>query len=299
MERIREVNKTFLITVAAAVGASFFIGAIPALEENPLFQLLISQLIYAVPVFIYLGKSRGNRLEALRIHGLKTGSILLLVVFSYLITPVLNLLNAVSLLFSTNVINNSLTGIIKEYPLWLSVIAIGMVPGILEECVYRGVFFNEYRKINPRMGILLSGLLFGLMHLNINQFVYAFVMGIIFALLVEATDSLLSSMLVHFCINGTSVVLSRTAPDMAMTYSREELLGSIQTLLLPALVMTVLAFWVLYLIAGIEGRKEAVRALFVRENKKRETVVTLPLLLGMGICAILMIIMELASRFPV
>lgn len=68
---------------------------------------------------------------------------------------------------------------------------------------------------------MLSGLVFGLMHLNINQLSYAAVMGIIFALLVEATGSMYSSMLAHFAANSYSVILMQL---VSMTSGGSELL---------------------------------------------------------------------------
>lgn len=296
MEQVRKVNRVFFITVAAAILVSFAASAIPAIRENQLFSLLLSQVVYAVPVLLYLAGSQEKPLKALRLRRVRFASVLLLVAFAYLITPLLNLLNAASMLFSTNVITSSLMGLIAEYPLWVGIAAIALLPAILEECVYRGVFFNEYRKQNPRLGILVSGLLFGLIHMNFNQFFYAFAMGIIFAFLVEAADSLLASIVVHFTINATSVLLSQTAKDAVMVYSQEELLGTIRLLLLPAIFMSACAFGVLRLIAGLEGRREAMEELFRRENKKRETVLTLPLLLGIGLCLIVMVSVELMNH---
>ena len=53
----------------------------------------------------------------------------------------------------------------------------------------------------------MSGLVFGLFHLNINQFCYAFVIGVVFAFLVEATGSIWSSVLAHFAINTYSITI--------------------------------------------------------------------------------------------
>ena len=296
MEKIKKVNEIFLITVVMAVIVSLFMGAIPAIQNNELASLLLSQLVYAVPMLIYLLRTQENPKKALRLHGLRPVTILLLIVFAYLITPALNVLNAVSMLFSTNIINNSLMGIVTEYPLWVGIIAIGAVPAILEESVYRGVLFNEYRKRNPLSGILISGLLFGLMHMNLNQFCYAFIMGVIFALLVEATDSLLASMVVHFTINATSVLISWFAEDAVMAEGKEELISYLYTVLPIAVVFTVLAFLVLSFIGKMEGRKDTIKKLFCAENKKRETVVTLPLVLGIAICVFLMVYVEIVNR---
>ena len=51
---------------------------------------------------------------------------------------------------------------------------------------------------------LMSGLIFGLMHLNFNQFSYGFVLGVIFAAVVEASGSIYASMAIHFLINFQS-----------------------------------------------------------------------------------------------
>ncbi len=302
MYRVREVNTIFLTTVILAIVASFFAEEIPIIRDNQLFRLLLSQVVYASPMFIYLVTSRISPWKALRIKPLRLGTILLLVVFAYAITPLLSLLNAISMLFATNVINNTLMGIVTESPLLVAITAIALIPCILEESVYRGVFFNEYRKINPRKGILMSGLLFGLLHLNFNQFIYAFVMGIIFALLVEATDSLLASMIVHFTINADSILLSRFMPQQrlveqaAMLGNRAEVLKMIGPLTITATFMTAAAVGILYLIAGMQERRETLKAMFIKGNKTGETILTLPLLLGITICLIIMIYIEIASH---
>ena len=47
-------------------------------------------------------------------------------------------------------------------------------------------------------------LIFGLMHLNFNQFSYGFALGVIFAAVVEASGSIYASMVIHFLINFQS-----------------------------------------------------------------------------------------------
>lgn len=54
--------------------------------------------------------------------------------------------------------------------------------------------------------------MFGCMHMNLNQFIYAFALGVYLAFLVEATGSVFSSMLAHFTLNATSTVMSYFLP---------------------------------------------------------------------------------------
>ena len=49
--------------------------------------------------------------------------------------------------------------------------------------------------------------MFALAHGNLNQFLYAFAIGLFFAYLVEASGSVYASMLAHMCLNTATVVL--------------------------------------------------------------------------------------------
>ena len=65
------------------------------------------------------------------------------------------------------------------------------------------------------------GLLFGMAHLNGQQFFYAFLMGTIFCYFVIRTGSIFSSILSHLVINGSQTILSamvmRSAPQVSQS----------------------------------------------------------------------------------
>ena len=90
---------------------------------------------------------------------------------------------------------------------------VAVIPSLFEESVYRGIFYNEYRKESPLKAILLSGFLFGIIHLNFNQFAYAFAMGIIFALIIGYRFNL-STMIIHLIINGNSILTLYLYPKL-------------------------------------------------------------------------------------
>lgn len=301
--KIRQVNETFLITVLLAVGGSFFLGAFSFVRENVVVSLIFSQIIYVIPAILYLLRGTENIKERLHVNRLKVSTVLLLLLFSYCIMPLLTFLNSVSLLFSTNTIQVTIDGIITGYPLILGIIVVGLIPCILEETIYRGVFFNEYRNINPRKAVLLSGILFGLMHLNWNQFVYAFVMGMIFAVVVEASNSLLSTMIIHFMINGTSVVTSflqnkivQPEQKAGTVLDKEQLITFIKQYWMAALFFSILAYFILKLIASNENRSQELKQLFAGkkdDSQPKERLVTIPLIIGIGICLFIMFGVEL------
>lgn len=329
MNKTNKVNFIFLITVMISVFGTFFTSYIYILTNSMLYTLLASQILLILPALAYIINNKFDLRKTIRFNKLKFSNILLIIVFSYLMIPLMTLINLISLLFVKNDIQNTIEVIIKENPLYLSLLSIALIPCIFEETVYRGIFYNEYRKVNVIKGILLSALLFALLHMNFNQFFYAFAMGIIFVLLIEATDSIISSMIMHFIINGTSVfnvymlpklqdILREVDPDYAReladsmnsNFTRTELLVSISSAWPIALITTIFAAVIFYAISKNSNRLNHIKSIFlgeaivedkleIEENEydertvKNNKLITLPLLIGIVTCLVSMILNEI------
>jgi len=210
--RIPAVNIVFLISILISVAAAFL--PMDFVVGRPALQIIVSQVILVLPSVVYMIKYRLPYAETVRLKKLKFADMALCILFGMLIQPLLTLLNAVSMVFSTNTTSVFMLELSGKLPFLGALFLMAIVPAVLEETVYRGVFYNEYSKLNPWKAVLLSGFLFGLMHGNINQFCYAAVMGVLFALLIEATGSILSTMLIHFWINAGSVVMIYLYPKL-------------------------------------------------------------------------------------
>lgn len=308
MDRSKKVNVVFMMSTLMQYIVLILLELFGITQMNALQEIIMSQLVFALPAIIYLVVSKVSIVEALRIKKIRLSNVILLVVFTYLIMPVITLVNAISLIFSENEISGTITDITTQFPLYIGILAIGLLPAILEESVYRGVLYNEYRKKNPRAGIFLSALLFGLLHQNLNQFAYAFVMGLIFCLVIEATDSILSTMIIHFVINSNSVILQYvlpkaidvlnrlTADDLSMleeviqesdaSLTKAELILQVQSLLVPAIISGVLAFVVYRTIAKNEDRYDVVKNIVKHQegSTKLLYLFSIPLIIGIAIC---------------
>lgn len=325
MNKINKINIIYLITVLISIFGSFFTSYIYIATNNMIYTLLASQVLLILPALVYIISNKFDLRKTIRFNKIKFSNVLLIILFSYLAIPLMNLINLISLLFVKNNIQNTVELIIKENPLYLSLLSIALIPCIFEETVYRGIFYNEYRKVNVINGILLSALLFALLHMNFNQFFYAFVMGIIFVILIEATDSVISSMIMHFIINGTSVfnvymipklqdILREVDPDYAndladsmnSSYTRTELLVSISAMWPIVIITTIFAAIILIAIAKNTNRMEHIKAIFRGERlteekpeesgqivEKRDKLITLPLIIGIVICLVSMVLSEI------
>lgn len=92
----------------------------------------------------------------------------------------------------------------------LQIFGLGVVVPIFEELLYRGVFYNRLKvNLSKYSAIWVSAAIFGTMHGNLVQFIYAFILGIVFAWLYEVYKSLWAPILGHVCMNLTSVFLSQ------------------------------------------------------------------------------------------
>jgi membrane protease YdiL (CAAX protease family) len=133
--------------------------------------------------------------------------------------------------------------------LYLRLFIIGVLPGVLEEVLFRGVIYSGYRR---RYGFwwaaLLSAILFGAVHLNPWQFLSAAVLGVFFAFLVEETESLLLPMLMHFIYNSSIVLIGHfqdpESPEIEGLASDSEIL---MTLMVFILIWSAALVGVLYL----------------------------------------------------
>lgn len=297
MNKVKIINIVFLATVLLSIIGSFLGQWILDYTNNYTMILLFSQIILVLPSILYLAFSKTSIVKAIRFKKIKGSNIILVILFSYLISPLMTLINAISMLFVKNDTAGFMENIVGNNGFIISLFLIAFIPCIFEETVYRGIFYNEYRKISPLKGILLSAFLFGIMHMNFNQFSYAFAMGIIFALLIEATDSILSTMIVHFFINGTSVLIMHLYPKMIdllqKTYgpdffnsgdSLESIQANfnmdinfiIQTYGLPALIGTILAFIVFRAIAKNTGRWNFIKGIFKKGGNLEQSLMEGP-----------------------
>lgn len=96
-------------------------------------------------------------------------------------------------------------------PVWsflLNVVLVAVLPAIFEELLHRGWLLSELGKVGYKKAILITSVLFGLIHFNITQVSYAFVIGIILAIVTLASKSVVPAIIIHFTNNFTSVYLS-------------------------------------------------------------------------------------------
>ena len=175
--------------------------ALPAKYET-LVSILGTQGYLLLAAVVYILNTRQSLKKDLWIRKYKISSLFLSLLLLVTAAPMASWLNVFSQLFAKNTTGAAIFEVTEVVPLWLGILIIGFLPGIVEETIYRGIIQSAFRKRSALTGVIVSALSFGLMHLNFNQILYAIYLGIVFALVVEATGSLASTMILHMLFNG-------------------------------------------------------------------------------------------------
>lgn len=293
----KKVNWIFLIVVLFNITTIVLLSVLyPVFQLGMVPNLILSQLIVLLPAAIGVLLAKENPIKLAGFHKIKMSSVFMIILFTFLCMPLITLINAISMIFVDNAVA-SMSSDILEAPFMAMFLLMGILGPLNEELVCRGIFYQSYKRSGTMLqAMLLSAMLFALMHMNFNQAAYAFVIGMIAVLLVEATGSLWSSVLLHVTINMQPVFLMYME-DGADIQEAEELLTNdllllvISVYLVIAAVTTALAGCVLAWIAKNEKREENLRAVWkTRKYKKEGKVVTVPLLIAAVILFAVMII---------
>jgi len=89
-----------------------------------------------------------------------------------------------------------------------NLIIIALIPAVGEELTFRGVLQQSLtRKMNPHIAITLSAAIFSFIHFQFYGFLPRMFLGMLMGYMFYITNSLWTSMLMHFVNNGATVVL--------------------------------------------------------------------------------------------
>lgn len=134
-------------------------------------------------------------------------SVFLIIVAAIFLFIMADYINACSMIAFQNLLDDSLQAVVNR-PVE-AVFAVAILPAIIEELLFRGMIYRGIEnKNNRQIAIIVSALLFALLHMNFNQMCYAFVMGLAFAFVIYLTDNLIVSILLHMLFNTFTVIIT-------------------------------------------------------------------------------------------
>ena len=203
------------IQLAAGFIFGIFLGLFGLENEsiiNGVGIILINLFTFGVVILIGYKKSHKKFNEVFMFNNVPLNIWIAVIVFMFgfiiLSSELDNLLNYILPMpeFLQDVFNSMLA---NEY-IVISIILVGIIPAFVEEMFFRGVILSGFKdNYSRKKAIIISSLLFGIIHLNPWQFVTAFIIGIISAWICLQTNSILPSIYIHLFNNILSVLVTR------------------------------------------------------------------------------------------
>jgi len=93
--------------------------------------------------------------------------------------------------------------------LTVRIIAICFAAPIVEELVFRGIIFNRLSAWMPSwIAVIVSSVMFGIMHLNLFQGLYTFLIGVAFCVLYVRYRNLLIPIIGHIAFNSVNLLIN-------------------------------------------------------------------------------------------
>lgn len=325
-EKIKNVNILFLIEVVSIIfGLSILLNVVEIIAQlfktmgldvyiiftemknvllkDKLLLMLVSQMIILIPMVVFCIKRKQDIKSIMRFSGINILTLVLLTLLTYTLMPVMSFINLLSMIFVDNKIANTVNSVVEEYPIGVGILVIAIIPAFVEELLCRGIIYNTHAIYNKRLAIVFSGLLFGILHGNFNQFAYAFFMGVVFALIIEATDSTISTIWCHFIINANSLmtvyVKAKSGIEIALNETTDYSLVEIAYWGGFAMIALCISIVLYIIICRVNKRCDTVKNIFC--NKKdtprelRSGILDIPLAVAICISISYMIFVEKLS----
>lgn len=281
-----------------------------AASEGSIIGLIVSLVLsdgaLILPCLVFMRINHRSPVQMLRLRRIRISTMFLSALYVICWYPMIAAMNAITMIFTDNTAEQMMEEV-SDAPFPLVWLTVAFIAPFMEEATFRGVMLSGL-KSGGRIfsAIIVQGILFGFLHLNLNQMAYASVLGIAFGILVEATGSLWTSFLGHMLVNTVGVSSMYALKDVAETLSGAAggedagspllFLGAAGVMLVVSCITVPLAMLLLRAMSYSEGRDEEFHRIFRRREQKNtgEAVLSLPVILALVLGGIFMIIRAVA-----
>ena len=107
----------------------------------------------------------------------------------------------------------------------LKILVMVILAPMLEELICRKLLIDRTVRYGEKLSVLMSGLIFGLLHQNLFQFFYAFALGSVFAYVYVRTGRIRYTVILHMIVNFLGAVVGPAVTSFVNMEALEELLN--------------------------------------------------------------------------
>lgn len=110
-------------------------------------------------------------------------------------------------------IENPVEDIVYNSNMILNILYVSIFGPLVEELIFRKILLDKLKRFGDLPAILFTGIAFGLLHMNLSQFLYATVLGILFAYITIRTNTVFYGIILHMMINFMGSALPLAVMD--------------------------------------------------------------------------------------
>jgi len=150
-------------------------------------------------------------------------------------------------------LNDPAAALLVSMDPWAVLLCTVILAPIAEELFFRKALIDRLSAYHPMDAILYSALLFGLIHGNLTQFLYAFPIGVLLGIIYWRTKNIRYTILLHMGMNtfgGLLPLLVQRLQGAGETSEGVAMLGTLAMLQLASLTIGLVVLGVIFLIRG-------------------------------------------------
>ncbi len=306
MKKVLRANIYFLIILLIEILGPYALRPLYTvldISDIRLILLFNHLILFLTPAIIYLLITKSSFKDTLKLNKLHWQDTLLIILLAFIVQPVMTFFSLISTFFFNNEVGSFIYEITST-PYILLVGLVALLPSITEEITIRGIVLSGYENKNKYVAAIITGLFFGIFHLDAQQFLYATVLGFVFALVVRITNSIYSSMIMHFIINGTSVsfakiakIITESSPIAVETteFSLKNINSGEKLLLLItygiiAIIFSILVFLIIYALEKLKAKRKLIEGnTLIDIDNSKENILNIPFILIIIVYLVFMI----------
>lgn len=239
---IRLLISTVIILLLQVGVQALALSLFPQWQEDFTILFIVTMLpLYLLGFPIAFLLMRNKEVPSIEKHLMKPGHLVIAFLMLYGIMIIGNL---IGLAFTAGIsvlkgapVQNALLNVITGGSIWVTAIFTVLCAPIYEEFLFRKLICDRVIKYGEGCAVVLSGLVFGLFHMNFNQFFYAFFLGCFLAFLYVKTGNLKYTILLHMILNFFGSVLGSIILTLDQTKSYTTIISAVYSLCIFAIAI--------------------------------------------------------------
>ena len=162
--------------------------------------------VFIIPILVLLYRKFKTNYE-LGTGVFKLREFLYVIPIAFSVCIICNILIGFLPIPETNAVSEEIFKLIEQYNIFVSLFIVSVLVPVVEELLFRGFFYDSINLLsNHIVAIIITSILFGLIHLNIEQGIYGFVAGLFLGYIKYKYNRLSYTIFMHLLMNFSSIV---------------------------------------------------------------------------------------------